>query len=99
MHGCGERYRLIGLSEQGAAREFGISRETVRKMLRYSFPPGYSRQQPVRRPKLGAWIGIIDQFLEEDKIRPGKPRHSAKRIFDRLQEEYAFPGGYTIVKD
>jgi transposase len=91
--------QIEGLSERGAAREFGISRETVRKMLRYSIPPGYSRQQPVRRPKLGAWIGIIDQILEEDKSRPAKQRHSAKRIFERLREEYAFPGGYTIVKD
>ena len=68
-------------------------------MLRYSIPPGYSRQQPVKRPKLGAWIGVIDQILEEDKGRPAKQRHSAKRIFERLPEEYAFPGGYTIVKE
>jgi transposase len=81
-----------GLSERAAAREFGISRETVRKMLRYSIPPGYSRQQPVRRPKLEAWIGIIDQILEEDRARPAKQRHSAKRIWQRLRDEYAFPG-------
>jgi transposase len=91
--------QVDGLSERGAAREFGISRETVRKMLRYSIPPGYSRQQPVQRPKLGAWTEVIDQILEEDKGRPAKQRHSAKRIFERLREEYAFPGGYTIVKD
>jgi transposase len=91
--------QVDGLSERAAAREFGISRETVRKMLRYSIPPGYSRQQPVRRPKLGAWIGVIDQILEEDQGRPSKQRHTAKRIFERLREEYAFPGSYTIVKD
>lgn len=91
--------QVDGLSERGAAREFGISRETVRKMPRYSIPPGYSRQRPVRRPMLGPWIGIIDQILEENKIRPAKQRHSAKRIFERLREEYAFSGGYTIVKD
>jgi transposase len=84
--------QVEGLSERGAAREFGISRETVRKMLRYSIPPGYSRQQPVRRPKLEAWIGIIDQILEEDRARPAKQRHSAKRIWQRLRDEYAFPG-------
>jgi transposase len=91
--------QIEGLSERGAAREFGISRETVRKMLRYSIPPGYIRQQPIQRPKLGAWMGIIDQILEQDKSRPAKQRHSAKRIFERLREEYAFAGGYTIVKD
>lgn len=91
--------QVEGVSEREAAGQFGISRETVRKMLRYSIPPGYSRRQPIRRPKLGAWVGIIDQILEEDKARPGKQRHSAKRIFERLREEYAFRGGYTIVKD
>lgn len=91
--------QVEGLSERAAAREFGISRETVRKMLRYSIPPGYSRQQPVRRPKLESWIGIIDQILEEDRTRPAKQRHSALRIWQRLRDEYAFPGCYTIVKE
>ena len=35
------------------AQEFGIARETVRKMLRYSVPPGDRRERPVKRPKLG----------------------------------------------
>ena len=29
----------------------GIARETVRKMLRHSEPPGYRRRQPPKRPK------------------------------------------------
>ena len=33
--------RVEGRSERAVAREFGISRETVRKMLRYAVPPGY----------------------------------------------------------
>ena len=50
-----------GLSERAAARRFGLARETVRKMLRYRLPPGYRRAQPIRRPKLDAFTGIIDQ--------------------------------------
>ena len=38
-----------GRSQRAVAREFGISREPVRKMLRYSVPPGYQRQQPIKR--------------------------------------------------
>ena len=57
------------MSEREAARQFGLARETVRKMLRYSVPPGYRRQQPARRPKLDAWVGAIDQILEDDKAR------------------------------
>ena len=87
------------MSEREAARQFGLARETVRKMLRYSIPPGYRREQPARRPKLDAWAGIIDQILEQDKAQGKKQRHTAKRIFERLREEHGFTGGYTIVKD
>ncbi len=41
-----------GLSHHEAGRRFGIDRRTVKKMLRYSAPPGYRRRKPVRRPKL-----------------------------------------------
>ena len=34
------------MSEREAVRQFGLARETVRKMLRYSVPPGYQRQKP-----------------------------------------------------
>jgi hypothetical protein len=61
-----------GLSEREAARRFGLARETVRKMLRYATPPGYRRRQPVRRPKLGPFTGIIDQLLNDDRDRPRK---------------------------
>ena len=88
-----------GVSEREAAREFGLARETVRKMVRYSVPPGYQRHKPVRRPKLDAWVGIIDQILEQDKRQPRKQRHTAKRIYDRLKAEHGYTGGYTIVKD
>jgi transposase len=91
--------RVDGRSQRAVAREFGLSRETVRKMLEFAVPPGYRRQQPVRRPKLGPWLGVIDAILEDDKQRPAKQRHTAKRIFDRLKEEHQFTGGYTIVKD
>ena len=88
-----------GMSRRPAAREFGLARKTVRKMLEYSLPPGYQRQKPIRRPKLGPWQGAIDAILEDDKQRPRKQRHTAKRIFERLRAEHGYTGGYTIVKD
>jgi transposase len=91
--------RVEGRSQRSVARDFELSRETVRKMLQYAVPPGYQRQQPIKRPKLGPWLGVIDAILEDDKQRPAKQRHTAKRIFERLKEEHGFTGGYTIVKD
>ena len=91
--------QVDGMSQREAARQFGLSRKTIRKMLAYSIPPGYGRKKPVVKPKLGPWLGIIDQILEDDKTQPNKQRHTSKRIWDRLKAEHAFTGGYTVVKD
>ncbi len=100
-----ELYRKVrlacrdGMSERAAARHFGISRESVKKMRSFSAPPGYRRSAPVRRPKLDGFTEIIDQWLREDLGQRAKQRHTAKRVFERLRDEHAFTGGYTIVKD
>lgn len=91
--------QVEGMSEREAAREFGLARETVHKMLQYSVPPGYRRQHPAKRPKLDPYVGVIDAILEADQARNRKQRHTAKRIYERLREEHGFGGGYTIVKD
>ena len=39
-----------GKSIREVSREFGLHRDTVRKMLTYSVPPRYRRQNPPRRP-------------------------------------------------
>ena len=88
-----------GMSIREASRVFNLHRDTVRKMLAYSAPPGYRRQVPPRRPKLEPFTPIIDRILEEDLRVPRKQRHTAKRIFQRLRDEHGFGGGYTIVKD
>ena len=91
--------KLDGMSIREASRVFGLHRDTVRKMLEYSVPPGYRRRQPPRRPRIGPYTGVIDRILEDDFNLPRKQRHTAKRIHERLRDEYGFDGRYTIVKD
>src|SRR5580704_9673018 len=81
------------------ARVFGLSRDTIAKMCRYSAPPGYVRSKAPERPKLGPLVPVIDAILESDKTAPPKQRHTAKRIFERLRLGHGFAGGYTVVKD
>jgi transposase len=88
-----------GKSRREAARIFGLSRDTISKMCRYSAPPGYVRSKPPERPKLGPLVPVIDAILEADKTAPPKQRHTAKRIFERLRIEHGYAGGYTVVKD
>ena len=88
-----------GKSRREAARVFGLSRDTIAKMCRYSVPPGYVRSKTPERPKLGPLVPVIDAILEADKTAPPKQRHTAKRIFERLRIEHGYAGGYTVVKD
>ena len=88
-----------GHSRREAARVFGLSRETVAKMCRFSLPPGYTRKEPAAKPKLGPLLPVIDAILEVDRTAPLKQRHTAKRVFERLRDEHGFAGGYTVEKD
>lgn len=88
-----------GMSERAAARHFGIDRKTVTKILKHALPPGYQRSKPPVRPKLGPFIPVVDQILEDDKRVIKKQRHTAKRIHARLRGEHGFTGGITFVTD
>ena len=90
---------IEGKSRREAARVFGLSRETIDKMCRFSAPPGYQRTKAPEKPKLGPLIPAIDAILAADRTAPPKQRHTAKRIFERLKAEHGFTGGYTVVKD
>ena len=91
--------QIEGLSHRAAARRFGIDPRTVAKMMKFTAPPGYVRTKPPAKPKLDPFIAMIDRILFDDKSRPRKQQHTAKRIFERLRDEYGFTGGLTIVKD
>ena len=92
-------YERNGFSQRELSGKYGLHRDTIRKMLEFSIPPGYQRKNPPHKPKLAPFIGVIDAILESDKDKPRKQRHTAKRIFERIQEEHGYSGGYTTVKD
>lgn len=90
---------IDGMSQREVALRYGLSRNTIAKMLKHSLPQGYQRKQPPVSPKLGPYTGIIDRILESDRQVLKKQRHTAQRIFERLRDEHDFPGGYTIVRE
>ena len=87
-----------GVSKRQILRQTGMHWETLKKILEYPSPPGYQRSQPPQKPKIDPYLDRIAEILEADKHVHRKQRHTAKRIWERLQEE-GFTGGYTIVKD
>jgi transposase len=86
-------------SKRSVCREFGIHWDTLVKMLGHAEPPGYRERQPRHTPKIGPFLGIIDEILRQDRQVHRKQRHTKKRIFERLKKEYGYSGGYTAVKE
>ena len=87
------------LSQRAACLKYGLGWHTLKKILAHAEPPGYRQSKPRLKRKLGTVLPIIHQILEEDRQAPKKQRHTAKRIFERLRDEYGFQGGKTVVKD
>jgi transposase len=88
-----------GHSQRAVARDFGLSRPMVRKMLQHAMPPGYRRTCTPRRPKIEPFLGWIEATLVADKSVHRKQRHTAQKLFDRLRAEHGYTGGYTLVKN
>lgn len=91
------RYRE-GDSVARISRDEGVSEPTVRKyanMDDFSAPIAARRRRP---SKLDPYKHIIDSWLEEDRRRRPKQRHTAKRIHDRLVAECKLDVGYTTVQ-
>jgi len=90
--------RLIlveGQSKRSVCRRFGIHWDTLVKILEHVEPPGYRQTKPRPKRKIGPYIGIIEEILREDRNVHRKQRHTKRRIFDRLRDEYGYPGGAT----
>jgi len=91
-------HTIKGKSIRQIAREMHHSRKTIRKAIADPGIPAYTRKEPVAKPVMGPYLALIKQWLEEDRGRPVKQRHTAKRIYDRLKDEYGFPGGERTVR-
>lgn len=87
-----------GVSKRQILRETGMHWSTLEKILSHSAPPGYRMAALREKPKLGRYVDRIRHILQLDKQMPKKQRHTAKRIFERLQGE-GYAGGYTVVKE
>jgi len=91
-------YFIKRKSMREIARELHHSRKTIHKAIMDPGIPVYSRKKPRGKPVIGPYLPIVTQWLEEDRRRPVKQRHTAKRIYDRLKDEYGFPGGERTVR-
>ena len=94
--------RLIFVEDQSkrsVCRRFGIHWDTLVKILEHVEPPGYRLTKPRPKRKIGPYIGVIEEILRQDRHVHRKQRHTKRRIFERLKNEYGYPGGATAVKE
>jgi transposase len=89
-----------GVSKRLVCREYGLGWRTLEKMLEFPEPPGYRRRVVRGRPRLGAFVGVIDGILAADaeSSTPRKQRHTARRIFERLRDEHGYAGSEVTVR-
>jgi transposase len=87
------------LSKRAACKKYDLGWHTLAKILAHDEPPGYRQTKPRGKPKIDAFLPLIHEILVQDRQAPKKQRHTAWRIFERLQKEHQFTGKYTIVKD
>lgn len=72
---------------RGVAQKYGVHRRQVRQALADAVPP--ERKGVVRvSPKLGPVREFIDRILESDRRAPRKQRHTARRIYGRIRQEF-----------
>ena len=91
-------YFIEGKSVRQVARDGHHSRRTIRKALHDAGPPRYTLRTSRPRPVLDPFLVVIDHWLEDDKTRPPKQRHTAHRIYERLVAEFGFRGGESTVR-
>ena len=90
-------YRVYGKKIKQIARETGHSKNTIKKVLRGEYK-GYKERDKQPFPVLAPYLEIIDRWLENDKEKPKKQRHTAVRVYNRLRTEQGFEGGETTVR-
>jgi len=92
------KHEIDGLSQREIARELGHSRTTVAKALKERIPPGYRLCQPRPQPVIEPVKHIIDAWLEQNQKARRKQRQTARKIYERLRDEYGFKGHYGTVQ-
>jgi transposase len=79
------------------ARDLGVSRNTVRKVLR-SGETSFEYERNVQpRPKLGQWTAALDELLEGNAAKPAREQLTLIRIFEDLRGR-GYDGGYDALR-
>jgi transposase len=79
------------------ARDLGVSRNTVRKVLRSGETSFEDERNVQPRPKLGRWTSELDELLESNAAKPAREQLTLIRVFEELRGR-GYDGGYDALR-
>lgn len=92
------RYHFVdGKSIKEISRLLGMSRNTVRKVIRSGATEHRYQRDNQPMPRLGTYLSRLETLLEEDWRRPKKRRLTSQRLLELLRGE-GYAGGYDSIQ-
>ena len=89
-------YHVDGKAIKAIARELGISKNTVRKIIRSNATKFELAKYTKAKPILGEYLEILNQLLEENTKEPLRRRMTAKRFHEQISK-LGYLGSYESV--
>src|ERR1700747_2510789 len=86
-----------GKSIKAIARELGVSRKVVRKVVRGGATEFRYERAVQPRPRLCRWGDKMERLLEESAGKAGRERLTLIRLFEELRG-LGYEGGYDAVR-
>lgn len=86
-----------GLSIKEIVRRAGVSRGTVRKILRSNLTQFTYRRTVVNQPVTGPIKSILEEWIKEDSLKRRKQRRTAWRMYEILSSEQGYAGSYESI--
>jgi transcriptional regulator with XRE-family HTH domain len=78
-------------------RALGVSRKVVRKVVRSKATAFRYERGSQPAPKIGPWIGQLDDLLQVNEGKPARERLTLVRLFEELRRQ-GYEGSYDSVR-
>jgi transposase len=92
-----QAYYLEKKSQREIAREYGYSRNTIKKAIEQEEAFKYRRQKPANAPVLGPYKERLKELVTSNQQLPRKQRYTAHKMYEVIREE-GYRGAESTVR-
>jgi transposase len=92
-----QAYYIEKKSQREIAREFGYSRNTIKKAIEQEEAFKYRRQKPANAPVLGPYKERLKELVEANRELPRKQRYTAHKMYEIIRDE-GYQGAESTVR-